>query len=195
MIKGKAGELNRLYEEIQADSRYRTPEMSKIFVPGTGPILTAPIVLVGEAPGREEEKQQKPFVGPAGKNLNALMQNIGLSREQIFVTNLLKYRPLTPNGGNRCPTAKESRNALPYLLRELNILAPQLVICLGLSSAKALLEDSSLKMGAANGRTFQKHGFRILATYHPSPLNYVIAERREAMERTFRALNKELYGT
>jgi uracil-DNA glycosylase family 4 len=104
MNKRKTGGLNKLYEEIRDDKYYRTPKMGRVFVPGTGPILNAPIVLVGEAPGREEEKQQKPFVGPAGKNLNTLLQSIGLSREQVFITNLLKYRPLTPSGGNRSPS-------------------------------------------------------------------------------------------
>lgn len=189
MANGKTDELNKLFAEIRNDKYYRTPKMGSIFVPGTGPILNAPIVLVGEAPGREEEKQQKPFVGPAGKNLNILLQSVGLSREQVFITNLLKYRPITPSGGNRSPSAKESRNALPYLLLELTILAPRLVVCLGLSSAKALLGTPSLKMVDANGHIFQRHGLRVLVSYHPSPLNYMIAEKREAMERTFRALN------
>lgn len=188
MANGKANQLKGLYAEIQDDKDYRTSKMGRVFVPGTGPMLNAPIVLVGEAPGREEEKQQRPFVGPAGKNLNTLLQSIGLSREQVFITNLLKYRPMTPSGGNRSPSAKESRNALPYLLRELSILSPQLVVCLGLSSAKALLEDSDLKMEKANGRIFRKRGFTILVTYHPSPLNYQVPAKREAMEKSFREL-------
>jgi DNA polymerase len=190
MSEEKACELNKLYKEIRADSHYRTSGMGSVFVPGTGPVTAAPIVLVGEAPGREEEKQQRPFVGQAGKNLNLLLQSIGLSPEQLFITNLLKYRPLTPKGGNRCPTAKESRNALPYLLRELTILAPRLVVCLGLSSAKALLEDGELKMGDANGRTFQRHGFKILVTYHPSPLNFLIPAKKEAMQKAFQQLKQ-----
>ncbi|MGA7878719.1 MAG: uracil-DNA glycosylase [Desulfoferrobacter sp.] len=186
----KADKLKKLYEVIQEDGRYRTAEMGKSFVPGVGPIEGSPIVLVGEAPGKEEEKQREPFVGPAGKNLNYLLDKIDLSRGQVFITNLVKYRPLTRNHGNRSPSAEESRNALPYLLEELQILDPLVAVCLGLSSAKALLEKSDLRMKEANACFFEKHGLKILVTYHPSPFNYMIAAKRAAMEMAFRKLKR-----
>ncbi len=190
MATTKAHGLKSLYRLIQNDESYRTAAMGNIFVPGMGTTENAPIVLVGEAPGKEEEKRREPFVGPAGKHLNSLLDQIHLSRERVFITNLIKYRPLTKNHGNRSPTARERRIALPYLLQELNILNPLIVVCLGLSSAKALLQQSKLTMQKANASLYAQHGLRLLVTYHPSPLNYMIAAKREAMQTAFMRLKQ-----
>ena len=190
MRSAKADKLQTLYELIQSDGSYRTAGMGSTFVPGVGAVENSPIVLVGEAPGREEEKEREPFVGAAGKNLNTILSNVGLSRDRIFITNLVKYRPLTDSNDNRSPSAAESRRALPYLIEELQILDPRVVVCLGLSSAKALVGESSLRMKAANAHFFEKHGLIILVTYHPSPFNYMIAAKREAMEMAFRKLEE-----
>lgn len=191
MNHAKTRELAELYESVRNDEDYRSARMSDIFVPGDGELQNPVVVLVGEAPGKEEEKQRKPFVGPAGKNLNTLLQSIGLSRERVFITNLLKYRPTTSNGANRSPGAKERQKALPYLLKELDILAPPLVICLGLSSAKALLDEPKLRMEQANAQVFNRWGLKILVTYHPSPLNYMVPAKRIEMERAFQNLKEE----
>ncbi len=177
--------LKELYGRIINDPHYRNENMGEVFVPGRGDMGDGPVVLIGEAPGREEERERSPFVGPAGRNLNALLEEIGLTREQVFITNLVKYRPKSPGGGNRAPTPTESRRALPYLLEELGILAPRLVVCLGLSSAKALLEDPLLKMGRANGVIFEKNGWQVLVTYHPSPYNYRAPEKKKALHEAF----------
>lgn len=190
MTKHIGRQLADLYRAIQADSKYRSTTMGNVFVPGAGLVQTHAVVLVGEAPGREEEKARAPFVGPAGQNLDALLETIGLSRERIFITNLIKYRPLTAAGGNRNPTRSESRAALPYLRRELQILDPAVVVCLGLSAARALLENPDLKMGHANGKLFDKDGLQIFVTYHPSPYNYRIPAKRKIMQEAFRALQK-----
>jgi uracil-DNA glycosylase len=187
-MRGKAADLEKLYEAIRQDRHYRTTRMGETFVPGIGYTEDAPIVLVGEAPGKQEEKQRRPFMGAAGKNLETLLTGIGLSRNEVFITNLVKFRPTGKNDGNRCPSIGESKNALPYLLDELRILAPRVVVCLGLCSAKALLVEPMLKMDAANAQVFKKHGFEILITYHPSPNNYMITERRKGMEKAFQNL-------
>ena len=145
----------------------------------------ARLMFIGEAPGREEERERQPFVGPAGKNLASLIGEVGISQEHLHITNLLKYRPVTAKGENRSPTLAESRYCLPYLLEELEILSPGLVVCLGLSSAKALLNDTGLKMTDANGTLFEKHGLKILVTYHPSPFNYRVPSKREALHKAF----------
>ncbi|MFP5214033.1 MAG: uracil-DNA glycosylase family protein [Acidobacteriota bacterium] len=186
----KSRRLADLYEEIQRDPRYRNENMGTVFVAGRGDFGGNPVVFIGEAPGRDEEKAQAPFVGAAGRNLNALLTEIGLARERVYITNLVKYRPMSPTGDNRAPTPKESRYALPYLLRELEILSPRLVVCLGLSSAKALLEDPTLKMGEANGAFFDKNGIKVLVTYHPSPYNYKIPEKQKAMREAFERLRE-----
>lgn len=191
--KEKAQRLEELYERIRSDPRYRNINMGDRFVPGKGSLKDKTIVYIGEAPGRDEEKAQAPFVGAAGKNLNTLLHDIGLSREDTFITNLVKYRPFDAAGGNRSPSKDEGLYALPYLLQELEILAPPVVVCLGLSSAKALLGDPQLKMGSANGVLFEKYGLKILVTYHPSPFNYRIPEKRKALYEAFRRL-QELYA-
>lgn len=189
----KARRLQQLYEAIRKDANYRSSDMGTVFVPGRGSFEGRPVVFIGEAPGKDEERQEAPFVGAAGRNLNELLRDIGVQREAVFVTNLVKYRPFTSTGDNRNPTPEESRRALPYLIEELLILTPRLVVCLGLSSAKALLNDRNLKMGQANGTVFTGHGLQILVTYHPSPYNYRIPEKREAMAEAFAKLGKILW--
>jgi DNA polymerase len=145
-------------------------------------------VLVGEAPGREEELCRKPFVGPAGRNLGALLAEIGWSRDGVFLTNLVKYRPIDAAGSNRSPAAAEGRYALSFLLEELAILEPSLVLCLGLTAARILLEDKGLKMAQANGSLFSMHGYRITVTFHPSPFNYHVPSKRAALVEAFHRL-------
>ena len=159
--------------------------MGSVFVPGWGTLEDGRLVLVGEAPGRDEEVSQRPFVGAAGRNLTTLLGEIGLTREDVYITNLVKFRPLTSKGGNRSPNTGEQRHALPYLLEELKILTPRLVVCLGLPAASALLEDSGLKMSSANGVAFHRHSFLTIVTYHPSPLNYNTPAKREALHADF----------
>lgn len=180
--------LNLLYDRLQRDPRYRTSAMGARFVPGVGSLKGDVIVFVGEAPGREEEEARMPFVGAAGKNLDALLRDIGLSREDIFITNLVKFRPMDGKGGNRSPSSAESRYAFPYLLEELKILKPRAVVCLGLSSAKALLNDPGLRMGNVNGASFERYGLKIFVTYHPSPFNYRTPVKREALRDAFRRM-------
>ena len=193
MESEKANRLEELYERIRNDPNYRNMNMGTRFVPGKGSLRDGAVVFIGEAPGRDEEKAQAPFVGAAGRNLSILLHEVGLSREDTFITNLVKFRPFDATGGNRSPSSGESRYALPYLLQELEILAPRVVVCLGLSSAKALLNDQSLKMGAANGVLFEKYGLKILVTYHPSPYNYKIPDKREALHGAFMRL-REICG-
>ncbi len=100
----------------------------------------------------KEELQGMPFVGAAGGNLNALLDHICWARERLFITNLIKYRPFSETGANRKPSLKESRYALSYLLRELAIVNPPWVVCLGSSAASVLLGQAGLKMSDINGR-------------------------------------------
>ena len=184
----KAAGLQRLYGRIRNDPGYRTGAMGTVFVPGDGRLDGSPIVFVGEAPGREEELRKVPFVGAAGRNLNVLLEDIGLSRHEIFLTNLVKYRPVTPDDRNRAPAPEERNRAVPYLLAELEIVGPCLVVCLGLSAARALLGNPRLAMREANGTVFHAHGLRVLVSYHPSPLNYGIPAKRAALKEAFEKL-------
>lgn len=181
--------LARLYAAIQTDPLSQGEGMGSVFVPGVGPLGGGVPVLVGEAPGREEERRREPFVGAAGRNLNGLLDGCGWSRDGVFITNLLKYRPVNTSGANRSPTLSEGRHALGYLLEELTLLEPQFVVCLGLSAARVLLGDGGLRMEKANGAWFVSHGFRITVTYHPSPLNFNVPFKREALIRAFQRFN------
>ncbi|NLI81854.1 MAG: uracil-DNA glycosylase [Deltaproteobacteria bacterium] len=182
--------LERLYDSIRSDSEYRSNAMGKVFVPGWGACGNECLVFVGEAPGREEELKGMPFVGPAGKNLDTLLSGIGLARAEVFVTNLLKFRPLSRSGTNRAPSIAESRHALPFLLAELRILSPPLVVCLGLSAARTLLGKTRLQMSQVNGTIQEAHGLRVFVTLHPSPLNFRVPKKREALEDAFRRLRE-----
>lgn len=191
MIFTKERQIHRLYQEIQGDGRYRNERMGTIFVPGVGD-THASAVFIGEAPGREEELQGMPFVGAAGGNLNALLDHICWARERLFITNLIKYRPFSETGANRKPSLKESRYALSYLLRELAIVNPPWVVCLGSSAASVLLGQAGLKMSDINGRILTWDSRKLFVTYHPSPLNYNNPQRKHHLVRDFEYLKSLL---
>lgn len=187
----KAKKLEALYGRICRDPGYRNSKMADVFVPGRGSLKNGQIVFVGEAPGKNEEKLGIPFVGAAGRNLDSLLKVAGLTREDLFVTNVIKYRPVNPDGKNRSPSLLEIRKALPYLLEELLILSPCLAVCLGLCPARALLGGNPA-MERANGTISRRSGIDIMVMYHPSPLNFMIAKKREAMMEAFRILGEYL---
>ncbi len=97
----------------------------------------ARLVLVGEAPGAEEDRQGEPFVGPSGKLLDAMLRSIGFAREEVYITNILPWRP----PGNRQPTTAEIAVCEPFVRRHLELIGPKVVICLGGSAAKTLMEE------------------------------------------------------
>jgi DNA polymerase len=141
----------------------------------------APIMIIGEAPGAQEDRQGKPFVGPAGQLLDRMLAAIGLDRSAVYITNLLYWRP----PGNRNPTPGEIASCLPFLERQIEILQPQLLLLVGGMSAKTLLNRSEgiLKL---RGRWADYHHPRLphpipaLPTLHPAYLLRQPAQKREA---------------
>jgi uracil-DNA glycosylase len=133
----------------------------------------AKIVLVGEAPGAEEERQREPFVGPAGQKLNQILRAMGLRREETYITNLCKFRPAIPgedldrSARNRQPTHQEMKACLPLLLAELAVIRPQVIVALGATAAKGLLDDSR-PVGTLRQLNHQFEGVPVIVTYHPS---------------------------
>lgn len=109
----------------------------------------ADIVFIGEAPGKKEDEQGRPFVGPSGTFLNTMLQAANLSRDDVYITNVVKYRP--PN--NRDPSAGEVAEFLPYLLRQLEIINPKVVITLGRISMEHFLPD--VKISDVHGQVFE----------------------------------------
>ncbi|MGC6427591.1 MAG: uracil-DNA glycosylase [Akkermansiaceae bacterium] len=131
----------------------------------------ADFMLVGEAPGYQEEKQQEPFVGPAGQKLDQIISAMGLSREKVYISNVCKFRPSMKNQttGNRKPTPEEMAANLPFLRAEIDVVKPQVIIALGGTAAEGLLEENKA-VGQLRGDWHQFQGIPLRVTYHPSYL-------------------------
>lgn len=137
--------------------------------------LDAKILFVGEAPGAEEEIQGEPFVGPAGQLLTRMIQAMGLAREDVYIGNIMNWRPQLPvNGdgiqyGNRPPTAAEMAYCLPYLRAQIEIVDPGFLVALGATAAQGLLGAGTFKaLGEVRGRWREFAGRPLMITYHPS---------------------------
>jgi uracil-DNA glycosylase len=137
----------------------------------------ADLVIVGEAPGANEDLQGKPFVGRAGLLLTEMLKAIGLKREDIFITNILKSRP--PN--NRDPKPEEIANCTPFLDRQLMLLKPKLMVAVGRIAAQYLLNTNE-PMNKLRGRqfTFRDTGTPLLVTYHPAYLLRSPGQKKES---------------
>jgi DNA polymerase len=131
----------------------------------------ARVMLVGEAPGYQEEKEREPFVGPAGQKLNDILKAMGLSREEVYLSNIVKFRPATPNQStnNRKPTPGEMAVGLPFVRAEIGIVQPQMIIALGGTAAEGLLGLSGA-VTAMRGSWHDFEGTPVRVTYHPSYL-------------------------
>jgi uracil-DNA glycosylase len=147
-------------------------------------------MVIGEAPGADEDRQGEPFVGRAGLLLNSMLKAIGLAREQVFIANILKSRP--PN--NRDPRPEEVRACLPYLFRQIELVNPRLILCVGRIAAQTLLETDT-SIGKLRGTLHRIAGNRpMIVTYHPAYLLRSPGEKRKSWAdlllalRTFEAL-------
>lgn len=138
----------------------------------------ARMMVIGEAPGAEEDRQGEPFVGRAGQLLNAMLRAAGLSREQVYIANILKCRP--PN--NRDPQPAEVAQCLPYLRRQIELVAPRLLLCVGRIAAQNLLQTAQT-IGRLRGKTHHlETGLPVVVTYHPAYLLRSPGEKRKAWQ-------------
>ena len=146
----------------------------------------SPVVFVGEAPGEEEDKKGKPFVGRAGRYLTKVLEKIGIKREEVYITNVCKCRP----PGNRKPFPKEMQTCLNvFLKKELDIVQPKVICCLGSTAAEALL-GKSVRITKMRGRFYLNPIYpkaKLFLTYHPA---YILRNMREA--KTFEEDLKKL---
>ncbi len=126
----------------------------------------AVLMFIGEGPGAEEDRLGRPFVGRAGKLLDKQILAMGLAREQVYIANIVKRRP----PGNRVPTPEEAQLCMPYLLRQIQIIVPQVIVSLGATSAKYLLDDPRLKITKERGHWKDFAGIRLMPTLHPAYL-------------------------
>jgi DNA polymerase len=131
----------------------------------------AEIMLVGEAPGYNEEKEGEPFVGPAGQKLNDILKAMGLRREDVYISNLVKFRPSLPKQttNNRKPSPEEMTACLPLVMAEISVVQPKLIIALGGTTAEGLLGLEGT-VGSMRGKWHELSGLPARVTYHPSYL-------------------------
>jgi DNA polymerase len=143
-------------------------------------------MIVGEAPGAEEDRQGEPFVGRAGQLLNAILRAVGLRREQVFIANILKCRP--PQ--NRDPKSEEVEQCMPYLQRQVELVRPKLIVALGRVAAQNLL-GSSEAIGRMRGRVhvFGAAEIPVIVTYHPAYLLRSPLEKRKVWQDMQMALS------
>ncbi len=163
------------------------------YVPGSGN-EKAEVVFVGEAPGREEDLKGEPFVGAAGKLLNEMLSKIGLKREDVFICNVLKCRP--PN--NRDPTPEEVEACGNFLVRQLNVIRPKVVVCLGRFAANFIFDIFGLEftsISKVKGKVFETEMWdrkvKVLPIYHPAAILYR-PQLREEYEQQFRKIGEIL---
>lgn len=149
--------------------------------------LDARIMFVGEAPGAEEEIQGEPFVGPAGQLLTRMIQAMGLQRSDVYIGNIMNWRPEMPVGadgvqyGNRPPSPEELAYCLPYLKAQIDIVAPEYLVALGSTAAQALLGAGTFKaLGEVRGRWKEFEGRPLMVTYHPS---YILRNQSNKSKR------------
>lgn len=131
----------------------------------------ARVMLISEAPGYQEEKERQPFVGPAGQKLNDILKAMGLSREEVYLANLVKFRPATPKQttNNRRPTPEEMTACMPFLRAEISIIQPQCIVALGETTAEGLLGLSG-HISTMRDSWHDFEGTPARVTYHPSHL-------------------------
>jgi len=156
-------------ERIRADitptcTRCKLHKARKQIVFGVGN-PKAQLVFVGEGPGRDEDEQGEPFVGRAGKLLTQMIEAMSLKREDVYICNVVKCRP--PE--NRLPEKDEIATCSPFLLRQLGVIAPKVICCLGACSAQTLLETAQ-GISRFRGEWFDFRGAKLIATYHPAYL-------------------------
>jgi uracil-DNA glycosylase family protein len=164
-----AAELARLAAEAarcQACDLYRNATQT---VFGQGP-ADAAVMLVGEQPGDQEDKAGAPFVGPAGRILDRALAEVGLSRDEVYLTNAVKHFKWTAKGKRRIhqkPTAREVAACHPWLEAELAVVDPAVIVALGATAGQALF-GSRFRVGAARGQVLELDGRAVIATIHPS---------------------------
>ena len=151
-------ELHNRIKECTLCSLYRTRTHA---VPGEGP-LDAKLFFIGEAPGAQEDRTGRPFVGRSGELLSSMIEEIGLTRDEVFITSILKSRP--PN--NRKPMSSEIEVCRPYVERQIEIVNPRIIVLLGGVAISSII--GPWKVSESHGRFYEAQGKIFFMTYHPA---------------------------
>jgi uracil-DNA glycosylase family 4 len=162
--KQERSDLMQMHEEIKNCQKCPLGRTRHHVVFGAGR-EDADIMLIGEAPGADEDRIGEPFVGRAGQLLTKILKAINLDRNDVFISNILKCRP----PGNRDPLPYEIEQCEPYLIRQLELIQPKFILTLGRIAAQTLLKTTQ-SLGRLRGKVHEYHGVRLIATYHPAAL-------------------------
>ena len=160
----KAESLEQLNRMINNCTKCVLHKGRNNFVFGSGN-PNADVMVIGEGPGAEEDKQGLPFVGRAGQLLTDILKAIKFSREEVYIGNIVKCRP--PD--NRTPLPDEMETCIPYLQKQIELIKPKLILCLGLTAAKGLLKKKD-SLTSLRGQVFEYNGIKIMVTFHPAAL-------------------------
>jgi DNA polymerase len=160
----KLASLGEIAEKVRKCTRCSLYATATNAVPGEGD-PKADLVCVGEAPGAKEDETGRPFVGQAGQLLTKILAAIDLTREQVFICNVLKHRP----PGNRNPLPEEVEACSPYLIRQLELIKPKVIVAFGTFAAQTLLQTKT-PLGQLRGLVHRYHGIPLIVTYHPAAL-------------------------
>jgi len=172
--KARALEALRAEHERACPERAFFPDFERIVFGEGDP--DARLMFVGEAPGAEEDRTGRPFVGRAGQLLDGMIRAMGLSRERVYIANVIKGRP----PGNATPSAEESAACGPFLIRQIEIIEPEVIVTLGKPATGYLLETTDA-LGRLRGRWHEFRGIAVMPTYHPAFLlrSYTPENRRK----------------
>ncbi|TXT56623.1 MAG: Type-4 uracil-DNA glycosylase [Candidatus Thorarchaeota archaeon] len=176
--------LKKIHQEIQNCTKCPLHKTRKNAVPGEGP-SDADLMFVGEAPGAEEDKTGRPFVGRSGQLLIDLLNGIGLDRDDVFITSILKSRP--PN--NRTPHKDEVEACISYLERQIAVINPRIIVLLGGVAISNMI--GPWKLSEAHGRFYEAEGRTYFMTYHPAAA-LRFPKYRDIMSEDFQKLKDEL---
>ncbi len=137
----------------------------------------APLMFIGEGPGRDEDATGIPFVGKAGQLLYKILAAAEIEQGDIYIGNIVKCRP----PGNRIPTSAEAKACIPYLRNQVYLIRPKIIICLGATAAKHII-DEDIRITRERGRWHERKGYWLMATYHPAALLRDVAKKYPAWE-------------
>lgn len=160
-----ATDLPSLKSLISGCTKCELYKTRKNFVFGVGN-PQAKVMVIGEAPGADEDEQGEPFVGRAGQLLNKMLLAINFPREEVFIANILKSRP----PGNRDPKPEEVAACEPYLWKQIEIIKPKMILCVGRIAGSNLLKQETDSLGKMRGKVFDFMGAKVMVTYHPAAL-------------------------
>ena len=155
--------------------------------------IDAELMFIGEAPGADEDEQGEPFIGRAGQLLTKIITAMNLNRQTVYIANILKCRPDTPgeSAGNRKPTPAEMKTCEPYLLEQIDLIRPKVLVALGATAVDGLLGKTvGISKLRGQWQTFQ--GIPLMPTYHPAYLlrNQALSEKRKVWEDMLQVLTK-----